>query len=300
MKVLITGGSGLLGSAVAFHFKDYFDTIFTYTSHEVTINGCKSTRLDIRERKDTLRLIKEINPDVIVHTAALVGMNICEKNQELAFKVNFEGTKNIIDAANNSKIIYISTDYVFDGKKGNYKETDGANPINVYGKTKLHGERLIDTEDNVIVRTSIYGWNIIKERKSFSTWVIDELKNSRKLSVFVDQFNSMMLVNNCAEALKEVVEKDIRGILNIASGERTSKYDFAVKCAEVFDFDKKLISEIKNREIGDYEKRPLDVSLDITKAKRLLKTKLLDVNESLSILKKLHRDQYLDNFQVNT
>ena len=177
-----------------------------------------------------------------------------------------------------------------------YKESDKPNPINYYGKTKHKGENFIDTKKNIIVRTSIYGWNVVKERKSFSSWIIEELKNNRKINVFVDQFNSMMLVNDLAEALKELISSDFAGILNIASSERISKYDYAVKLAEIFNFDKHLINPIENQQVLGYEKRPLDVSLDISKAKEL-NLKLLDIRHSLLRMKELEEGNYLKNFE---
>ena len=300
MKILVTGGSGLLGSAVSLYFKDYFDVIATYQKHKVAIEGCRSIYLDITDAKATINLINKIKPNFIIHTAALVGINICDKEPELAYKVNVEGTKNIVDASKktNLKIIYISTDYVFDGKKGMYNESNKVNPINYYGKTKLEGEKLIDIKNNIIIRTSIYGLNIVKVKNNFSSWIIDELSNNKQISVFTDQFNSMMLVNNCAEALKEIVDKDFTGILNIASSERTSKYDFAIKLAEIFDFDKELIKPIKNNEVEGYEKRPSDVSLDVSKAKKKLNSKLLDIKDSLLNMKELKNKNYIKNFKV--
>ena len=299
MKILVTGGSGLLGGAISLYFKDYFDVIATYQKHKVAIEGCKSIYLDITDAKTTINLINKIKPNLIIHAAALVGVNICDKEPELAYKINVEGTKNIVDAAKkaNLKIIYISTDYVFDGKKGMYNESDELNPINYYGKTKWEGEKLIDIKTNIIIRTSIYGWNIVKVKNNFSSWIIDELSNNKQINVFTDQFNSMMLVNNCAEALKEIIDKDLTGILNIASSERTSKYDFAVKLAEIFDFNKDLIRPIYNSEVEGYEKRPSDVSLDVSKAKKELNSKLLDIKHGLLKLKELKKECNIKNFR---
>ena len=300
MKVLITGGSGLLGSAISFHFKDYFDIISTYTSHKFAINCCSTIQLDITDPGETADVIKKIKPDVIVHAAALVGVNICEKNPELAYNINVEGTRNIVNAAEktNSKVIYISTDYVFDGRKGDYDENDKLNPINIYGKTKHEGELLIDAKKHAIVRTSIYGWNIIKDKRSFSTWIIDDLRNNKQINVFMDNINSMILVNNLAEALKEFVDKEFNGVLNIASAQKMSKYEFANELADVFGFDKGLLKPIKNDEAEGSEKRPLDVSLSVSKARRILKTKLPDARESLLRLKQLEDEGYLKNFKV--
>ena len=300
MKVLITGGSGLLGSALSFYLKDFFDVTSTYTSHKFAVEGCNTIQLDVADQKDSIDTIKKIKPNVIIHAAALVGVGLCEKNPELAHKINVEGTKNIVEASKkaNSKLVYISTDYVFDGRKGNHSEDEKPNPINIYGKTKYEGELLIDTDKNAIIRTSIYGWNIIKDKRSFSTWIIDDLKNNKQVNVFNDNINSMMLVNNLAVALKEFIDKDLNGIMNLASSESTSKYEFAVKLAETFKLDKSLINPIRNNEAPGSDKRPLNVSLSISKARKELKTKLLNIKESLLELKKLEDSNYLNNFKV--
>lgn len=300
MKVLITGGSGLLGSAVSFHFRDYFQVTSTYTSHKVEIDGCKTIQLDITYLRKTIDTIKKIKPEIIIHTAALVGVGICEKNPVLAKKINVEGTRNIVEAAKktDSKIIYISTDYVFDGKKGNYSEEDKPNPINIYGKTKYGGEILIDTQKDAIIRTSIYGWNIIKTRRSFSTWIIEDLRNNKHINVFADNINSMMLANNFAEALKEFIDKDLNGITNIASSEKISKYDFAITLADIFKLDKDLVNPIKNDEAPGADKRPLDVSLSTSKSRKELKTRLLSMEANILKLRELEASNYLKNFKV--
>ena len=299
MKILITGASGLLGSAVSVCFKDYFDVVSTYTSHKLEINGCKNAYLDITDAKATLNLIKKIKPKIIVHTASLVGINACEKEKEITCKVNVEGTENIADAARaaKAKIIYISTDYVFDGKKGMYKENDKPNPINYYGKTKLEGEKFIDLKSDAVIRTSIYGWNVVKERKSFSTWAIDELRNKKQINVFADQFNSMILVNNLAEALKIAVDKDINGVLNIASSERTSKYDFVLKLCSSFGLDKNLVNPIKLKDMDGSELRPVDTSLDVSNAEKQLRIKLPDYRKQLENMKSMQIG-YLKNFKI--
>lgn len=297
MKILVTGASGLLGSAVSVRFKDYFDVVSAYTSHKVKIDGCKTIYLDITDASGTVNLIKKIKPDIIIHAASLVGINICEKEKELAYKVNVEGTKNVVNAAklSKSKIVYISTDYVFDGKKGMYKENDKPNPINNYGQTKLEGEKFIDLKTNAIIRTSIYGWNVVKERKSFSTWAIDELKNHKKINVFADQFNSMILVNDLAEALKKVLDGEYAGILNIASSERISKYNFVLQLCDAFSLEKNLVTPIKLKDMGGSELRPNDTSLDASKAAKELGLKLPGFEKGIKDMRKIQKD-YFKNF----
>lgn len=299
MKILVTGGSGLLGSAVSVYFGNYYDVVSTYASHKIEIKGCKAAYLDITDAKATKDFIKKHKPDAIIHTAAIVSVDACEKNPELAYKLHVEGTRNIVNACKNSncKIIYISTDYIFDGKKGMYKETDKAMPINYYGKTKLEGESLVDLSKDAVIRTSIFGWNAVKEKKSFSTWIHDELSNGRKVEMFTDQIKSLILVNDLAAVLRDIIERKISGILNITSTDAVSKYEFALKMAEAFGFDKGLVKPIKNKDFPGFEKRPFDVSLDVSKAKSL-KLKLPTVKEGLINLRKLKESGYLSNFKV--
>lgn len=299
MKILITGGSGLLGSATAALFKDYYRTFITYTNNKVFIEGCETYRLDITNKEEVFKVIGAIQPDFIIHTAALIGVGICENNKEMAYNINVNGTKHIAEAAAkfNSKIVHISTDYVFDGKKGMYKETDKPNPLNYYAKTKLEAEKLIN-KNNAIIRTSIYGWNIIKERKNFATFILEGLENNKKINIFEDQYNTTILANNLAEALKEIVDKNKKGIYNIGGSERQSKYEFALKLADVFELNKSLINPITIDDAEDKAQRPPDVSLDSAKAKKELNVKLLNIEEGLELMKKLRDENYLGQFRT--
>lgn len=299
MKILITGGSGLLGSATAALFKDYYRTFITYTDNKVFIEGCEAYRLDITNKEEVFKVIGAIQPDFIMHTAALVGVGICENNKELAYDINVNGTRHIAEAADkfNSRIAHISTDYVFDGKKGMYKETDKPNPLNYYAKTKLEAEKLIN-KNHAIIRTSIYGWNVIKERKNFATFILEGLENSKKINIFEDQYNTLILANNLAEALKEIVDKNKKGIYNIGGSERQSKYEFALKLADVFELNKSLINPITIDDAEDKAQRPPDISLDSTKAKKELNVKLLNIEEGLELMKKLRDENYLGQFRI--
>ena len=299
MKILVTGASGLLGSAVSAHFKDYFDVASAYSSHKIEINGCKTSRTDITDAKAALALIKKTRPDVIIHAASLVGINACESQKEMAYRINVEGTKNISVASSKAKsrLIYISTDYVFDGKKGMYKENDEASPLNYYGQTKLEGEKFIDTANNAIIRTSIFGWNVIKERKSFSSWAIGELKAGKKINSFTDQFNSMMLVNDLAGALKKIVDNDFNGVINLASAGRISKYEFVLELCDAFGLDKNLVNPIKLNEMEGKELRPIDTSLDTSKA-RHLNFNLPDFRTGISRMKNM-QETYFKNFKLD-
>jgi len=162
MKVLVTGGSGLLGGKLRdILLENNYDVYTTYYPAYPTDTE-KQYLLDITQKNDVDSVIKKITPDVIVHTAALTNVDECEIHKDLADNINIQGTKNIAEVVKTigSKLIYVSTDYVFDGKKGLYTEEDHVHPINHYGVTKLKGEDVVRSivDDCVIVRTSvIYG-----------------------------------------------------------------------------------------------------------------------------------------------
>ena len=216
---------------------------------------------------------------------------LCNNSIWYAYNVNVRGTRNVVEIADkfNSKIIHISTDYIFSGRKGMYKENDKPNPINYYGRTKLEAEKSIN-KNHAIIRTSIYGWNIIKERNNFATFILEGLQNNKKLNIFEDQYNTPILANNLAEALKEMVDKNKNGIYNIGGSERQSKYEFALKLAEVFELDKSLINPVPIQDAEDGAQRPQDVSLDTSKATKELDVKLLNVRDGLERMKKLRNE----------
>ena len=185
----------------------------------------------------------------MVHTAAETNVDRCEVNREHAWKVNVKGTRNIAEVCNgiSAKVVYVSTDYVFDGGKGSYTEDDESNPVNYYGLTKLEGERCV-TEicaDHVIIRTSVlYGWHPWKP--NFVKWVIESLREAKQISVVNDHFNSPTLADNLAEVMLEIIDRNLRGLYHTARRERINRFEFALKIAETFDLDSNLIKSISS------------------------------------------------------
>lgn len=300
-KIFITGGSGLLGANLTRMASERFETYAAYHQHPVKIKNCKTFRMDITNPQEVIQTITKIRPELIIHTAALTDVDYCEDHHEAARSLNVDGTRNLAKAAEGTgaKFIYISTDSVFDGKRGMYSEEDTPNPLSYYAKTKLEGERLLEKLDlnYNIARTSIYGWNA-QEKLSLAEWVIHGLQNKKEMAMFTDVFFSPILVNNLAEALFEIYERDLRGILNVAGAERCSKFHFGEKIAERFDLDKTKIKPISIDDFKNFKApRPKDVSLDVSKAKKKLRTKLLDVEGGLVWMKELFQKGYVQELK---
>lgn len=299
-KVLVTGSSGLLGSKIVEQAREHFKVVSAYMTKPLFPD---SVEMNIRDESEVLRVFGKFKPDVVVHTAAETNVDRCELNKEHALKVNADGTRNIAKICNRigAKIVYVSTDYVFGGEKGLYTEEDEPNPANYYGVTKLEGERYVTEacEDYVIARTSVlYGWHPWKP--NFVKWMIESLREAKQISVVNDHYNSPTFAGNLAEVMLEIVDRDLKGLYHTAGRERISRFEFALKIAEIFDLDSSLIKPVKMSELKVWvARRPRDSSLCVDKIKKEVKTKLLNVKEGLRKMEEeLRREGY--NFTRRT
>ena len=199
-------------------------------------------------RLRSMNPFRAIKPDVVVHAASLTDVDKCETNKELAWKINVEGTKNIVEAAHvaGSFLIYISTDYVFSGEKGLYKENDKPDPINYYGVTKLKAEEIVQTQaEYFIARPSvIYGSTPAAGKVNFALWLIETLRKGERVKIVTDQWNTPTLNTNLAEMTLEVVERRLTGIYHLCGATRVSRLEFATSIANAFRLDPGLIDPV--------------------------------------------------------
>ena len=288
MRLLVTGGSGLLGfKVVSKALEKGWEVITTYHSHEIPLENSRlrKVRVDISNSVVLEDLILKCRPDVIVHCAAYTDVDGCEVNREYAWKVNVEATRSVVLAGRvvRSYIIYISTDYVFDGEKGMYREGDIPYPVNFYGLTKLVAEQLVKSRDLLycVVRPSaIFGWG--PGKKNFATFVVERLSRGEVVKAVTDQYVSPTLNSLLADALIEIAELKPIGFLHVA-GERLSRYEFAVKIAEKLGLPTGKILKISMRDLNWKAVRPRDSSLDTSKASRLLTVKFGDIDFALDL-----------------
>ena len=284
MKIFITGGSGLFGSKLAEIAMSKGYEVFSGYRNNIPPHG-EPVRYDLLDYGSIERVIEDIRPDAIVHSAALTNVDRCEEEPTLAFRMNSLATKKISEMAKKYGIymLYISTDYVFDGRRGYYKETDEINPINVYGFTKYVGELWVDA----VGRTSvIYGAKPASGKVNFALWLINKLGSGEEVRIIDDQYITPTLNTNLAKMSLEMVEREIKGVYHLAGETRVSRYDFTVKLAEVFGFDKELIKRSKMAEMNWKAERPKDSSLNTEKVSGVLKEKPYDLMMSLKVLKK--------------
>jgi len=280
MKLLVTGVSGQVGSEV-YNLSGH-QNYGTYFVHKPKNQKDTFLKMDIRDRQKIFDIVKKIKPDWIVHCATATNVDWCETDKDQAWEMNVGGTKNLVDASKevNSKFLYISTDYVFDGSRGNYKETDKTNPINFYGKTKLEGELYVKNLENyLIMRTS----HVVSPKSDKFVWILEKLKSGR-VEIAYDMISSPTLASELAEAILKSIKKELNGVYHSAGNECISRYDFAKKVAKVFDYEESEIKPIKMQDLNFIAKRPQNSSLDISK---ILNEgiKFSNVKNSLKILK---------------
>jgi dTDP-4-dehydrorhamnose reductase len=286
-KLVITGSAGLLGSKVMKFAKHDYEVIPLHNTKPLHPNSLK---LDITDRKQVYNLLTKLKPDIAIHAASETNVDKCETEKEHVWKTNVEGTRNIALACSKAgaKLVYISTDYIFDGEKGNYKEQDKPNPINYYGVTKLEGENQViyHCKNYAILRTSVlYGWHPWKQ--NFATWIISMLKQNKEITIVKDHYNTPTLADNLAEITIEAVQEDLQGLYHVSGSERISRYEFAQQIAKTFNLDPNLIKPIKMRQLAAWiAKRPKDSSLSTDKIQKQLKTKPLNITEGLNRMKK--------------
>ena len=244
MRVCLTGAGGMLGHAIRNVFSD------------MEVVGFTRDLLDVTSLNDTVKKIKEIKPDIVIHAAAFTNVDLCESEPEKAYLVNGIGTRNAAMACEETKcpILYISSDYVFDGAKGTpYNEWDEPNPVSVYGLSKLMGERFVSTLTNrfYIVRTS---WLYGPDGKNFVDTVIRLLSEKESLQVVHDQHGSPTYTVDLAKKIRELLGRGY-GTYHITNTGSCTWYDFAVMIASKKGI-KKPISPITSEEFNRPAKRP--------------------------------------------
>ncbi len=285
MRIFITGGSGLLGSKVAeIALERGYEVYSGYNSHKPEFG--EPIKFDLANPDSVVKAIDDVKPDVIIHSAALTDVDKCEVEKELAYKINVEGTKVVAEMAKKlgAFMVYVSTDYVFDGNKGMYKEEDETNPVNYYGYTKLLGEKFC--QDFCIARTCvIYGAKPASGKVNFALWLINKLEKGERVKIITDQFITPTLNTNLAKMLLEIAERKLKGVFHLAGATRVSRFEFAKEIARVFGLDENLIMPAKMSDINWIAKRPRDSSLDTSKATKYLNEKPYDLMKALKVLK---------------
>ncbi len=282
-NILITGISGLLGNNLAHYFKDKYEILGLYNSHPVTIRGIYTEKCELSYPDNIKKIISEFNPRIIIHCASLTNIDECESDKNTTKTINVLSTKNIVEDIldEDIKLIYISTDAVYDGIEGNFSEDDNISPNNYYGHSKYQGElEILKKKDSLILRTNIFGWNI-QNKKSLGEWILGELKAKQRITGFKDAHFSSIYTMELARIIDISINRNLIGVYNCGSVDTCSKYEFGIKIAEYFGFDKTLIAPISIDDFNFKARRGKNLTLNVTKLEKALDYKLPTINHSI-------------------
>lgn len=294
--LLVLGASGLVGYKTMQLSGSRFETYGTYN---LRIPYDKSLiKLDISKHDDLRKLFVEIKPDIVVNTVALHNVDYCETHEEEAFNINSKAVAALADLCNNSgsRLIHISTDFVYDGNTGYYTEYDPPNPQNIYAKSKLQGEyEAKRASSHSILRTSvIYGWTPLESEitKSssgkpinFALWALSKIKKGETLKIVGDQFSSPTLADVLAAVIVRLASTEKNDVYHVSGTTCISRYEFTRKVANVMGYSDNLIMPVASRSFVQAAKRPANSCLSCKKLQKDLNFNLLNLEQSLAIMR---------------
>jgi len=271
MKMIITGSDGMLGREAMTYFSD--------KHHVVGIDrkGYNGYACDITEQQDMEKIFEKEKPNIVLHCAALIDVDYCQKHPEIAYHVNVKGTKIVSELCRkyNAKLIYISTSMVFDGvSKAPYSETDRPNPLNTYASTKNIGEWWVEMGDDLIIRTNIIG---LKEGSYFD-WIYNKIKNNEEVGCYSDINFNAMYVKDFVKYIAMLIDNNKIGYYNITSRNWVSKYQFAVLLSKAMH-EKGNIK--KTQYISNEIQRPKNAVLNCAKFEKEFNLKLPTIEETI-------------------
>lgn len=285
-RVLVTGGSGFLGGHLALALRQDYDISFTYNTHPLRIEGCRSFRMDFHRPETVSSVLQDFVPHVVIHCAALPNAAQCEKNPDEAWLVNVQAVERLLNAMPGPEtlFVYISTDLIFDGHHAPYSEEAIPQPTGVYGLTKYEGERISQGWSNhLIFRPAlIFGPPSPSGKGSFVQWMDDTLKKGELLHLFIDEFRTPVYVMDICNALRIAIQTPtLHRLYNLGGPERIARIDYGRKLAVLRGYDPSLIHPVRLSDFHTGYARPADVSMNSLRIQADLGLRLTPVEEGL-------------------
>lgn len=268
-KLLITGASGFLGWHLCELAKQEWEIYATYFSHEIKIDDVKTQKVNLTDFVELKQIFSEIQPDAVIHTAALSQPNYCQNHPEESHAINVTASYNIAGLCADKSIpcVFTSTDLVFDGLNAPYQETDSVNPVNLYGEQKVLAEQemLKCYPMTAVCRMPLMFGNATPTATSFIQGFIQTLKSEKELNLFIDEFRTPVSGKTAANGLLIALEK-VNGIIHLGGKERMSRYDFGRILVEIFQLPSTGLKAGRQKDVKMAAPRPADVSLNSEKA----------------------------------
>jgi len=292
-KILITGSNGLLGQKLVELLLSAKDIQVIATARGENrlpfTEGYDYQSMDITSREQVHNVVENVKPNVIIHTAAMTNVDQCESEKDTCWSQNVSSVEYLIEAC--SKIdcflLHVSTDFIFDGKSGPYKEDAEANPISFYGWSKYAAEKQV-TNSNIrwgIARTVlVYGIAHDMSRTNIILWVKKSLEDGKNIKVVTDQWRTPTLAEDLAKGCALIAGQEAEGIFNISGKDFLTPYEMAIMTADYFKLDKSLISQADSTTFSQPAKRPPRTGFDLSKSQQVLGYKPVSFTEGIEVL----------------
>lgn len=293
MKILITGSNGLLGQKIVKLCVEQELDFYATSIGENRNSDCPNDKymgVDIAQRVSVFELMKTIKPTHVIHTAAITNVDYCELNPEECQLVNVAGTENLVDAANEVKACFqfLSTDFVFDGQKGNYREEDEVNPLSVYARSKVEGENLVRNK-------SAFGWSIVRtiivygignnlSRSNLIVWAKNSLEKGTEMNIIDDQFRAPTYAEDLAKGCLNIIEKNELGIFHLCGPETMSIYEIVGRIAKYYEYNMSSVNRVSSATLNQPAKRPPKTGFDLAKAQTKISYFPMTIEESLDYM----------------
>ena len=293
-KILITGSNGLLGQKLVNLFSKLSNyEVFALSrgdNRNETTNKYTYYNIDITNSKRLVELVNSLKPHFIVNCAAMTNVDECEKEKEKCDLINVEAVKTLINCAqeNNIHLIQISTDFIFDGVNGPYKEDDEPNPINYYGLSKLKSEDImISSKIKYTILRTILVFGIVDNMSTNNIvlFVKNALENKQEVTMVDDQYRMPTFADDLAQACLLSIQNQAYGVFHISSSELLSVYEMAIQIAKVFELDASLINRISTNHLNQFAQRPPKTGFDLEKSKKILNFPQLPFRNRLQAFK---------------
>lgn len=267
--MLVTGASGLLGSNLALAAAERgFPLVAGHGRRPIQLPGAANVAWDLLDDAATKEIFDSVQPAWIVHCAAATDVDWCETNPEEAYRINAEVPRRLALIASelDALMVFISTDAVFDGRRGSYEESQPPSPINVYGRTKVAAEAFVEAgaPESLVIRTNLFGWSP-SGRRGLAEWVLSRLETGLPFPAFFDIRFSPLLATDLAHLVLDMIAADLRGLYHVNASDSCTKYEFAMSLARSFDLDPAGIRRSSVAAARFPAERPRDTSLQTGK-----------------------------------
>ncbi len=276
-KVLILGSYGLLGNVIYYFLSQSGYQVFRHGRHLQA-----DFRADCLNYSQLAYLFENLKPDITINLVALTNVDLCEKEPGLAKLINVTSTKNIANLCRqtDSYLIHISTDQLYNGE-GPHKE-ENVCPINVYAKTKLESEAEAMKCNSIVLRTNFVGRSINSKRKSFTDWILNEIKNERKIKLFDDVIFSPLHMNKISELIDYLIHNKFKGVFNAGTFNCLTKANFGLQFIDGLGLSRELVELSSITELNLYAKRPHNMFMDVSKIESILNFKCPSIKDSVN------------------